>query len=153
MKITKLMKGQSLFEVVVAIGVAALVLVAAVSLSTTSLRNTDFSKNNALATKYAQEGSEYIRQQRDTDWTSFVSNWTGGAKNLGNNFTTSTSAIDSVFSRQVSKTVCSFYNGTTTSASACSSSNIVDVYVTVTWTDGSGSHDVNDVTTLSRWNK
>jgi hypothetical protein len=144
--------GQSLFEVIIAIGVAALILVASVSLSTASVRNSNFSKNNAVATKYAQEGSEYIREQRDTNWDLFMANYTGSSSiNLA---TVGSSTINSNFTRQISQTVCKYFDGTNTTATTCgsgSNANIVDVYVTVSWTDGQGTHNVKDVTTLSRW--
>lgn len=63
--------GQSLFEVVVAVGVFALIIAAIVGLATSSIRNTTFTRNNALATRYSQEAVEWLRTQRDTDWSSF----------------------------------------------------------------------------------
>jgi len=146
--------GQSLFEVVFAIGVAAVVLVGVVSLSTVSVRNTDFSKNNAIATKYAQEGGEWLRQKRDESWTNFIDSFTSsGYINLGDNFVTSSPAIDTVFSRRF-KTTCNILSGASVTPTACgpgSSANSVDVFIEVYWTDGNGTHTVNNVTTLTSW--
>lgn len=63
--------GQSLFELVVAIGIVGLVLVAIVSVATISVRNTTFSKEQSLASRYTQQAMEWLRGQRDTDWDDF----------------------------------------------------------------------------------
>lgn len=77
--ITKKVAGQSLFEVVVAVGIASVVLIAIVSLSTVSLKSSISNKNNTLATKYAQDGMEWIREQRDKDWENVTDHVTGGS--------------------------------------------------------------------------
>ena len=154
----KEVSGQSLFEVVIAIGVAAMILVGAVSLSTTSLRNTNFSKNNALATKYAQEGSEFIRQKRDEGWDTYMTNYTvvSGTLYLDGSLGNSNALIDGVFSRTIA-TECKYYNtvtGGVPGAVPCgsgSTANIVDSFVVVSWTDSQGTHNVNNVTTLTKW--
>ena len=79
----KFKAGQSFFEVVFAIGITALILVAVVSLATKSLANSDFSKNNALALRHVQEASEWVRQQRDLDWTNLTSRTPGSSIALG----------------------------------------------------------------------
>jgi len=48
------LRGQSLFEVMFAIGIAALVLIAIVSLSTRAVKTSDFSRNNSLSVFHAQ---------------------------------------------------------------------------------------------------
>ncbi len=145
--------GQSLFEVVVAIGIAAMVLVGAVSLSTLSIRNSTFSKNDSVATKLAQEGSEYLRQQRDTNWVNFKANIVTKSC-LGASFSTSTCAVNNTYSRSLSF-VCNFIDpaSPTPINKACSdtSVNVVNSYVIVSWTDGQGTHKVRDVTSLTRW--
>lgn len=65
--------GQSLFEVVFAVGMVALVLITLVSLATVSIRNAGNSKNTDLATRAAQDATEWIRGQRDSDWVAFSS--------------------------------------------------------------------------------
>ena len=65
--------GQSLFEVVFAVAIAAMILVGIVSLATTSTRNSIFSRNNSQATKYAQEVVEWLREERDKDWINLSS--------------------------------------------------------------------------------
>lgn len=67
-------KGQSLFELVVAIAVSALIIVAVVSLTTNAIRSANFSKNNAIANSLAQDAVEWLRTQRDSDPTTFFTN-------------------------------------------------------------------------------
>ncbi len=86
----KSQKGQSLFEVVLALGVITAITVGIVSLTVSSMRNASFSKNKTLAGRYAQEATEWLRNQRDfLGFTVFQGNavgtrclkdlvWTGG---------------------------------------------------------------------------
>lgn len=60
-------KGQSLMELVVVIAVIIIVVSALTFATIASLRNAQFSKNQAQATKLAQEGIERIRALRDRD--------------------------------------------------------------------------------------
>jgi Tfp pilus assembly protein PilV len=71
--INKYFKGQSLVEVLVALGV---ILVVATSLSgvvITSMGNVRISRDKSLATQYAQDGLEIVRQIRDSDYAAFQS--------------------------------------------------------------------------------
>ncbi|MDD5416009.1 MAG: hypothetical protein PHE48_03350 [Candidatus Daviesbacteria bacterium] len=58
-------KGQSLIEVIVAATVGILVVSALTFATIFSLRNANFAKNSAQATKLAQEGIESVRTGRD----------------------------------------------------------------------------------------
>lgn len=58
-------KGQTLMELVVVVGVSVIVVGALVFATIASLRNAQFAKNQAQATKLAQEGIEKIRGLRD----------------------------------------------------------------------------------------
>lgn len=139
-------KGQSLFEVVLALAVAALIIVAIITLATISIRNASFSRNQSLATRYAQEAIEWLRGQRDEDWDAFAAraltplwclkslSWTdtviGGCGS-------SDFISDTIFKREISFT---FLNA----------SNI-DTGVKVFWEDAQGLHETKTVTTFSDW--
>jgi Tfp pilus assembly protein PilV len=120
-------KGQSMFEVIFAIGIAAIVLIALVAVSTASLRNSTFSKDNARASKLAQECVEYLRELRDEDWALLppTGNYSGGECNN-----------QDYFDRwaQISK-----------------GGDSADVVVFVEWTDGTGTHQVRVDTKLTNW--
>lgn len=139
--VTKNSFGQSLFEVVVAVGVIALVMVAVLSLGTTSVRNSNFAKNGAIATKYAQEGTEYARQARDSDWALFFAQATGLAIPAGNISVWPPSGTCYIGTTIFCRTI------TLTQVPA----NEVDVLVLVQWTDSQGTHSVRNATSLTKW--
>lgn len=138
--------GQSLFEVVLALAVAALIIVAIVALATTSIRNASFSRNQSLATRYAQEAIEWLRGQRDEDWDAFTTraltplwclrslSWTdaviGGCGS-------SDFISDTIFKREVSFTTIDASN--------------IDTEVNVYWQDAQGLHESKTVTTFTDW--
>ncbi|MBI4038186.1 hypothetical protein HY387_00835 [Candidatus Daviesbacteria bacterium] len=74
-------KGQSLLEVIIVIAVAILVVGALVFAAIFSLRNAQIAKNQAQATKLAQEGIEKVRTGRDRNSTVLipgaVNSWNG----------------------------------------------------------------------------
>lgn len=131
--------GQSLFEVLFAVGIAAIILIAVVSLSVQSVKTSDASKNNSLATKYALEGIEWVRQQRDnTVWATF-SSYAGGVRNLGDlNWTSGSSQIGtSIFHRTIQLT--------------SSGADTFIVEIRVSWDDSGGAHEVKNTTKLTNW--
>ncbi len=65
--------GQTLLEILLAFSVSILVLSAIVVGVTTSLSNTQYTKNQNLANFYAQEGMAVVRQIRDSSWPNFSS--------------------------------------------------------------------------------
>ena len=58
-------KGQTLMELIVVVSVSVIIIGALVFATISSLRNAQFSKNQAQATKLAQEGIEQVRLGRD----------------------------------------------------------------------------------------
>lgn len=147
--------GQSLFEVIIAIGITAIVLVGAISLSTASVRNSGFARNDSVATKYAQQGSEWLREQRDADWTIFIGNT--GNTCLGTLSWGAGCAIPgTTFNRNISFRCYRFDPGpppTTTGPMGCGGAGVnqAESTVSVSWTDSQGTHKVDSVTTLTRW--
>lgn len=71
--LSKNMKGQTLIEVLLALGTAVVVLSATVVAVLSALNNAQFSKNQNIATQYAQEGMEVMRNMRNSNWTLFSS--------------------------------------------------------------------------------
>ena len=139
-------KGQSLFEVVVAVGVFAVVIAAIVGLATSSIRNTTFSRNNALATRYSQEAVEWLRTQRDTDWVNFHTNAsavppTYCLKDLSwadiDDCDPSDSIPETTLFRQVD-----FSDVTDTSVTAT---------IVTSWSDSQGTHQVEISTEFTDW--
>jgi type II secretory pathway pseudopilin PulG len=65
------MKGQTLIELLVTMSIAIIILVAASTVILSSLNNAQNSKVKNLATEYAQEGMETIRQMRNMNYNTF----------------------------------------------------------------------------------
>ena len=138
--------GQSLFEVVVAVGVFALVIAAIVGLSTSSIRNTTFSRNNSLATRYSQEAVEWLRTQRDTNWVSFHAKAisvppTYCLKGLSWIDIGDCGALDAIPETSLFRQV-DFSDVTATSVTAT---------ITTYWTDSQGLHQVEVSTEFTDW--
>jgi hypothetical protein len=69
----KTQDGQSLVEVLIALGIGTVIIVAVTVVVIISLNNAGFNKNENLANAYAQEGLEFVRQLKDRSWTAFWS--------------------------------------------------------------------------------
>ena len=67
-------QGQLLLEVLFSMSVVTLVLVALVSATIVSVRNSRYSQNVVLANQYSREALETVRKERDQaeDWVAFV---------------------------------------------------------------------------------
>ncbi|TSC89467.1 MAG: Uncharacterized protein G01um10145_624 [Microgenomates group bacterium Gr01-1014_5] len=64
-------KGQSLFELIIAIGIGIIIVTAIVQLVTISVRNASFAKNKNEATRLAQQALEWLRSEKEKDWAVF----------------------------------------------------------------------------------
>lgn len=123
--------GQSLIEVVIAISVIAIGILAIAKVTTKSISNTTFARNKALATKYAQESMEEVRNLRDSQPATF--------------FISDTSCDDT----QSLGTLVIF-----TLVRDCSLSGdgkTMSVVVTVNWNDTGGDHQSRIQTDLTSW--
>lgn len=150
-------KGQSLFEVVVAIAISALVIGAIVSLATISIRNSTYSKNQSLASGYAQQATEWLRGQRDTNIANFIAK--AGPQNgtttyclpdltdltsltpVGTPASCSNPIANTSFTRYVS------FKPTTSPTAK----TLIETDVTVFWTDSQGTHEVTSATDFTDW--
>lgn len=63
--------GQTLIEVITALAAGAIVVAAIAIAVLSSLNNSQYSKNQALASQYAQQGMEFMRKERDSSWSTF----------------------------------------------------------------------------------
>ena len=152
----KFQQGQTLLEVMVAFAVVTMILVAIVSRGAESIRSAAFARSQVKATRYAQEGVEWVREQRDKmGWTNFEDEIAPGPvtycvpkvssllSSLSPAFCGAGDEIDgTIFSREVEFD----YNAADASGEA-----FIEVLVTVTWEDSIGTHDVKYNTNLSKW--
>ncbi|MBA3724502.1 MAG: prepilin-type N-terminal cleavage/methylation domain-containing protein [Candidatus Levybacteria bacterium] len=66
-------KGETLIEALGALAIVAIVITAVTMVITTALSNALFNENQTLATKFAQQGIETVRQVRNTDYSAYRS--------------------------------------------------------------------------------
>ncbi|MGD8744395.1 MAG: hypothetical protein PVJ52_02270 [Candidatus Woesebacteria bacterium] len=66
-------KGQSLFEVIFTLAISAIILTSVVALTSTSVRNTTFSRNRSLAVSYSLQATGWLREERDSNWLNLTS--------------------------------------------------------------------------------
>lgn len=138
-------KGQSMFEVVIALFIIAMIIVGVVSLSTTSLSNSIFSRNKTLAGRYSQEAIEWLRSQREENTALFLTNTATSLYCLQTLSWTNVGACSSaevilgtIFTREV-----------VFDLSVVSSKNIIEADVTTSWSDSRGYHEAKSITNFS----
>jgi type II secretory pathway pseudopilin PulG len=142
-------RGQSLFEVVLAIGISALIITALVSLASSSIQNANFSKNKTLAANYAQEATEWLRGQRDLGFTNFGLNVQQGSPvmclnqlNWAIGPCSGSTITGTLFTREVTFANADFGGKT-----------IIKADIVVSWTDSKGSHKTISATNFSDWSQ
>lgn len=65
-------KGFSLVEVLVFVTILSLFFVTALTVTTFNLRNLKIQEHKILATRYAEEGMEWVKQEKEDDWQVFT---------------------------------------------------------------------------------
>ncbi len=136
-------KGQSLFEVVFAVGMVSLVLITIVSLATISIRNSTNSKISNQATRSIEDATEWIRGQRDADWATFsakapgtycLSNldWTKNQACLSTDYVTGTVVLRSVVLTVIDTVT-------------------IQADVKADWSDSKGAHQIVSSTYFTKW--
>lgn len=65
-------KAFSLIEVLVFTAVLGLFFVAALSVATFNLKNMKIQEHKILAIRYAEEGVEWVKQEKEDDWSIFI---------------------------------------------------------------------------------
>lgn len=141
----KWQRGQGLFEMLIVLAIAVLVIAGVASVVTTSIKNSSFAQNQADASRLGQEAVEWVRQERNNGWSVFSARADSPARNycvqsLSWNIQTaclSTQTIGGVFLRDVSLELLS--------------SDRVEVDVNVHWSDGRGAHESRLSTVLTNW--
>ncbi len=136
-------RGQSLFEVVFAVGMVSLVLITIVSLATISIRNSTNSRISNQAARSIEDATEWIRGERDTDWATFSAKAPGTYCLSNLDWTKPQACVNT-----------DFVTGTTVLRSA-----VLTVIDTVTiqadvkadWTDSSGGHQIVSSTYFTKW--
>lgn len=141
--------GQSLLEVILALAILAVIITGIVSLTSTSVNTSTYSKNVSQANRYADEVIEYIRKEKEfRGWSDFNSNITvsGGVWCMPDLALMTNEACDPLETTD-------FISGTIfqRTLTATSAGNSIDIDVKVTWTDDKGTHETRSSTTIANW--
>ena len=142
--------GQSLIEVVMALGLITLIMVTVVAAASISITNSSFSKNQTLSTRFSEATLEWLRGERNEDWDYFLSQVVPEGLPLTRCFTalswddpklrscSDTEYIpDTFLKREVD-----FY---------LFDPSTVQITVRIYWQDAGGYHEVNSSTYLTNW--
>ena len=140
-------RGQSLFEVVLALGVITAITVGIVALAASIIRNAGFSKNKTLAGRYSQEAVEWLRKERDNNFTLFSQNTQTPLWCFSSLSWSSVGACGS--GSPILGTI--LFRDVTFSDGSTSTKTIINASVRVYWTDSLGSHEVRNATSFSDW--
>ena len=133
--------GQLILEILLAIGITAMVLVGLLAAVVRATKNTDNANQISLASSYAEEGIEMARKERDRadTWGEFTSRFSG-PKGLESDLSWNgcTSPNIGAFTRCVD-----FDNSGDKSV----------VTATVSWEESGRSQQVEAVTFLTKWSR
>lgn len=140
-------KGQSLIEVIVAVGMISLLLTAVLALVSLSVKNSRLAKDRTKAVDRAQEGIELMRTYRDLSWTDLKLKTGASEYDLPANWTVlsawnspcASNNVESFFKRCVILTDIDNYT--------------VAVSVTVSWQEGNQTHKTVQETNLTLWER
>lgn len=149
--------GVSLLEAIIFIAVLSLIILAIVYTTTLSLKRTIFNQDKLFATRYAEELEEWIRGEKEVDWSTFLArsdatycmNIEIPTCDSGNTCWDDTGACGSTdYSLGESN---GLNNGFKRSVVMTTSGSRVDINITVEWLDGPNTYTVNLPSSLSRW--
>lgn len=137
-------RGQTLAEVVVAIGVVVLLVTGLVVGTSVTLKASQYGKARSQAVQYAQEAVEIARTLRDNGWTTFASY--GGVSPVF--WCLDKSGVWTAMSDSCSANIDNFYTRQVTFTWA---DPRMKVDVLVSWTDGNKTYTVPISTYITQW--
>ena len=139
--------GQSLVEVIVAVGAMSLLMVALLALVSLSIRSNRLSQSRAEAVALAEEGIELMRAYRDLSWSTLLAKANGTNYNLPGGWTVATGLS------AVCPATKNIYNYYLRCVVLTQPGGEVAVQVTVSWVEGSQTYQTVQTTNLSLWER
>lgn len=136
--------GQSFVEVVIALALISIVLITIVSLAALSIRASVFSRNQTEASRYTEQASEWLRSEKDANWSAFKSHAVSSNWCLDSLYWQKQNACSGsdVISGTVFIRSLKFTNNSDGSVSADLSTS---------WTDAQGTHTVPTSLIFANW--
>lgn len=149
-KIVNYQSGQTLVEVIVAIGVVVLLVTGLIVSTSVTLKASQYGKMRSLGTQYANEAVEAARNLRDSGWSTFFTTYGGFSwcLNKAGEWSKMVGAscipnIDSYYTRVVTFT---WHDDP-----LISNDERMQVDVAVTWVDGAKTYSATLSTYLTQW--
>lgn len=145
--------GQSLIEVIVAVGMMALLLTAVLALISLSVKNSRLAKDRTKAVGLVQEGIELMRTYRDKNWIALYTA-TGNTCGLNKTWTVEEDLIDSCDSCDSlaeNNSIDDFFRRCV--QVDADGGNQVNIQVVVSWQEGAQAQQTIQTTNLSLWER
>lgn len=140
-------KGQSMFEVVLALFIITMIIVAVVILSTNAISNSLFSRSKTQASRYSQEAIEWLRNQRETNSEAFTTAASVPTYCLNNNPPDFGNVGSCTSVELIPNTI--LKRDLVFESSIVSGKTIINATVITSWEDSRGYHEVRAVTDFS----
>lgn len=137
-------RGQTLVEVIVAIGVVVLLVTGLIVGTSVTLKASQYGKTRSLAVKYAQEAVELARNIRDNGWSTFLAY--GGVVPVS--WCLNKSGVWTAMSGSCPLNIDNFYTRTVTFTW---NDPRMKVDVQVSWTDGVKTYTTPLSTYVTQW--
>lgn len=150
-------QGQTLIEIIVAIGLIVLVMTTLVGGVTLAVRNNRFAKDRALSKEYVRQTQEWLRSQRDqVGWDTFASILRSDGTTFSYCLPTLPQTPQELQTVVPTTGGCGVISGTQfvrTVALVLTGNPVtqVDATVTVAWQDGGKNFSSSSRLTLYRW--
>lgn len=139
-------RGQTLIELIMALGAGVLIVIAIIGGVVAAGKNSQFAKNQSLATRYAQEGVELIRSQRDKlGWSTLYADYSGKPQCIAGG------GIFSDKGNSCGNNVATIFSRDATFIDDTGNGTKLSISVTVSWQDSSGTHQSTQTTLLTSW--
>ena len=133
-------KSFSLIEVLVFTAVLGLFFVAAMAVATFNLKNMKIQEHKILATRFAEEGVEWVKQEKEDDWPIFITRGSAGGKTYCLNSLNWNTVVNcgEVYALGTP----GFFKRELLITNSGSPVNQVNITITVTWKEGVDSFNV-----------
>lgn len=142
-------RGFSILEVILAVGLAVLILSALVSLGVTATKNSTFSRDQTQATKYARETMERVRAFRDQKGLTALKTQCPA---LVTTFCQISPALTIVQGKEtLTGTPFTRYFQRIGTCPAAGGGEIIPITVTTEWSDGGGKHNAELQSCFTSW--
>lgn len=150
-------KGITLLETLIFITILSTIIIAIVYSTTLSLKRAQFNQRKIFATRYAQEVDEWMRGEKESNWTAFLA--LSDTTYCMNSSISSCSLTDTCWDESTACGSSSYTlaetsnlnNGYKRNVTLTTVGSRVDVHVVVEWKDGPNTFEVEVDNSYSRW--